>query len=113
GSYNGASSTLLQTVMSATSVSISAPNRSVTFGQAVQLTASLSASTATGTLQFLDGPLVLATVAVSGATASLSVSTLTAGTHSLSALYSGDANVGAGTSPVLTINVSKANSSVS
>ena len=113
GSYNGASSGLLQTVTSATSVSLSAPNRSVTFGQTVQLTASLSPSIPTGTVQFLDGAVVLATVAVSGGTASLSVSTLTAGTHSLRAVYNGDSNVGAGTSPVLTIIVSKANSSVS
>jgi hypothetical protein len=82
------------------------------FGQTVTFTATLSPSTATGGVQFLDGSTVLGTVAVSGGSAALSLSTLSAGAHSITAVYGGDGNDAASTSAVLTQTVNKAASSV-
>ena len=47
---------------------------------------------ATGTVSFFDGTTLLGTAPVTGNTASLTVSTLAAGTHTITAVYSGDAN---------------------
>jgi hypothetical protein len=78
----------------------SSPNPS-TVGQAVTLTAALtqtvSPDTATGTVSFADGATPLGSVPISGGTATLTVSTLAAGSHSLSANYSGDAGYAAST----------------
>jgi CSLREA domain-containing protein len=74
-----------------------------TFGQSVTFTATVSGgSNPTGTVQFEDGSANLgAAVALSGSTATLTTSALTVGTHPITAVYSGDANNTASTSPVL------------
>ena len=61
-------------------------------GQTVQFTAAVSPATATGSVQFRDGSSALATVALSNGSAVLSISSLAVGVHSISAVYSGDAN---------------------
>ncbi len=78
------------------------------FGQAVTLTAKISASlaTPTGSVQFFDGATSLGVVTLSGAAASLATAML-AGTHSLTASYSGDTNYSGSKSPVLTQTVNK------
>jgi hypothetical protein len=81
---------------SATSVSLTGnPNPSNT-GQSVTLTAAISsASTApapTGRVDFLDGATLLGSTPVSGGLATLTATFTTAGSHSLTANYSGDAN---------------------
>jgi hypothetical protein len=78
-----------------------APNPS-TFGQSVTLTATVSPSTAIGTVTFLDGSAMLATGTLSNGSATLSLSTLTVGSHSLTAMYSGDSTFVPGTSATLT-----------
>ncbi|MBI5031535.1 MAG: Ig-like domain repeat protein, partial [Chloroflexi bacterium] len=81
---------------STTSLS-SSPNPS-TFGQTVWFTATVSAlspglGTPTGTVQFKDGSTNLGSpVTLSGGSAILITSTLSAGTHTITAVYSGDAN---------------------
>jgi len=71
-------------------------------GQPVNLTATVSGSgpgTPTGTVVFLDGPTTIVSgVALSGGMATYQDASLTAGTHSLTAVYSGDANYSASTS---------------
>jgi hypothetical protein len=78
----------------------------------VQLTASITPATAGGSVQFLDGATVLGTVPVVGGAAVLSVSTLAAGTHVITAAYSGDAGDTASTSSAVTVTVSKLSSTV-
>jgi len=84
----------------ASSQNPSAPAASVTF------TATLSAG-ATGTVTFMDGTTVMGIGAVSSGTASFSTSTLPVGTHSITAVYGGDANYNGVTSPALSQVVNK------
>ena len=70
--------------------------------QAVIFTATLSPASATGTVTFLDGATVLGTGPVSGGIATLTVTTLSAGSHPITASYGGDPNHSGSTSSVLT-----------
>ncbi|MFD5114381.1 beta strand repeat-containing protein, partial [Streptomyces sp. NPDC058391] len=93
----------------------SAPDPSV-FGQAKVLTATVTAvppgaGTPTGTVSFFDGATLLGTSALIGGVATLSVSALTVGSHSLTAVYSGSGNFNGSTSPIDMQTVSKANTS--
>ena len=112
-SNNGAatSSPLVQTVNKATSTAalVSSPNPSV-YGQPVTLTATIAPQyegTATGTVTFYDSGTVLGSSAVSGNAAALTVNSLSVGTHSLKAIYSGDDNV-TGSSAGLSQTVNRA-----
>jgi hypothetical protein len=68
----------------------------------VSFTATVTPSTATGTVTFFDGSTALITdLPVSGGQATFSVPNLSAGTHSITATYNGDANYGGSTSGVL------------
>ena len=82
-------------------------------GQAVTFTAAVAPVTATGTVTFLDATSTLGTVTLSGGKATFSTSSLSVGSHSISAVYSGDSNNGGSASGILvqTVNaVAKTNS---
>ncbi|MFI1495963.1 Ig-like domain-containing protein, partial [Streptomyces griseofuscus] len=103
-----------QTVSQAatTTTLTSAPDPSV-YGQTKTLTATVTAvppgaGTPTGTVSFYDGPTLLGTGTLSGGTATLTTSALAVGTHSLTAVYSGDTDFSGSTSPVDTQTVSQA-----
>jgi Bacterial Ig-like domain (group 3)/FG-GAP-like repeat/Beta-propeller repeat/FG-GAP repeat len=74
------------------------------FGQNITLTAQVSPSTATGNvIDFvLNGSTYLGTGTLYNGIATLNVSTLAIGSHSLTAVYPGDANDAPSISPVLT-----------
>jgi hypothetical protein len=74
-------------------------------GRVVTFTATVSPSTATGTVQFLDGSTSLGTAPLTSGEAAFATSSLSAGKHSITAVYSGNANFGGSTSAVLTQNV--------
>ena len=74
-------------------------------GQAVTLTATITPSTATGTVNFFDSGATLGHSSVSGGRATLVISSLTAGAHPLTAAYSGDGSTAAATSAVTTVAV--------
>lgn len=81
----------------ATSVTVSATPNPFTVGQAVTITATVTpvspgTGTPTGTVTFTDNGNFLNTVTLVGGVATLSTSTLTAGSHTIVATYSGDAN---------------------
>jgi hypothetical protein len=67
------------------------PNPSLP-GQTVTFTVTISGSSPTGTVTFMDGATTLGTGTLSGGVATLSTSALTAGTHAISAIYGGDTN---------------------
>jgi Bacterial Ig-like domain (group 3) len=104
--------------LNATTVSVcgttsltSSPNPSA-FGQGVTLTANVTPATATGYVTFMDGATNLGTQPLSNGATFLTVSTLTAGSHSLTAVYAGDANDPTSISAADTQIVNKAPSSV-
>jgi len=75
----------------------------------ITLTATVSSSVGTpsGTVSFMDSSSTtpLGQVAVSGGLAALSISTLTVGSHTITAVYSGDANFSGTTSSTLTQSI--------
>jgi len=77
-------------------------------GRAVTFTATVTGTSPTGTVQFKDGAANLgAPVTLAGGSASFTTSTLTSGSHSITAVYSGDANNLASTSAPLTQTVNQ------
>jgi len=100
------SAPLSQTVNKATTtITLTSNDNPSKTGQSVTFTATVSPTTATGTVQFFDGPSSLGTVALSSGRASLTTSTLIAGKHSITAVYSGNASLASSTSAVLAQNV--------
>ncbi len=95
-----------------TATSSTAANTSV-FGQPVTLTATVAASapgsgTPTGSVMFLEGSTVLGTVTLdNNGVATLPVSTLAVGDHTITVVYLGDGNFSAGTPPTLTQTVTQ------
>lgn len=84
---------------------IGVSNNAPTVGSAVTFTATIMGSSPTGNVTFMDGGTSLGNVAVSGGVASLPTSALTVGAHSVTAVYSGDANNRNHTSTGVTVNV--------
>jgi Bacterial Ig-like domain (group 3)/FG-GAP-like repeat/HYDIN/CFA65/VesB-like, Ig-like domain/Abnormal spindle-like microcephaly-assoc'd, ASPM-SPD-2-Hydin len=83
---------------------VSSPNSS-NFAQGVAFTANVTpkgTGVPTGIVTFLDGATSLGSSSLTGSgVAVVSTSTLAVGTHSITAVYSGDANFAASTSPAL------------
>jgi len=73
----------------------------------VTFTATVTPSTATGTVTFKEDSTVLGTDTLSGGVATLSTFALSVGSHSITAEYSGDTNFAASTSSTLTQTVKK------
>src|SRR5262249_18089761 len=84
------------TVRRATAVSLSTSPNPSTLGQAVTLTANVSAGSAQ--VSFYDGGILLDVASLAGGQATISTTQLTAGAHTLTARYSGDAAYGPVTS---------------
>jgi Bacterial Ig-like domain (group 3) len=98
------SSTLTQVVGTAgTSVALASSQNPSTHGQAVTFTATVSCTfTPTGTVTFTVDGTAGTPVTPSGGAATFTTSSLTTGSHSVTAAYSGDGNCGSATSSVLT-----------
>lgn len=110
----GSTSSILNQVINSsgatptTTTLVSSVNPS-TVGQSVTFTATVSGNSPTGTVQFRDGGVDLgAPVALSAGVATLATSSLAAGTHPITAAYSGDGANLASTSPILNQIVSGA-----
>ncbi|MGH9607449.1 MAG: Ig-like domain repeat protein [Terracidiphilus sp.] len=78
----------------------SSPNPS-TLGSDVTLTAAVNPASATGTMTFYDGGSFLATTPLGSGTATFITGSLSAGSHSMTATYSGSSAYTPSTSPVL------------
>jgi len=84
----------------------------ITYGQSVTLTASIAAVSPgggmpAGTVSFMDGSTVLGTAALSGGIATLTTTTIPAGSNSITAVYGGNADYTASTSGALSQTVNK------
>lgn len=116
GNFGGSATAtaLSQVVNTATTTTVLASSLNPsTPGQAVTFTATVSAvspatGTPTGTVTFRDGGTMLGSAPLSGGRATFSTSTLSAGTHSITAVYSGDTNFTGSTSLALVQTVSQA-----
>ena len=110
GNYNTSSGTVITQVVdkSATTTALSSTPNPSDFGQSVTFTATVTAG-ATGNVTFKDGLTTLGTVALDGTTAELEITSLTAGSHSITAEYAGDSNfVGSTSAPVTqTVNAAE------
>ncbi len=98
--------TLTVTTTPTTTTLIASPS-TPQYGDPVTLTASVSPSVATGTISFYDGSILLGSSAVSSGTATLITSTLSAGTHSITAIYNGDVVYASSVSTPQTLTVAK------
>jgi hypothetical protein len=93
-----------------TSISLTNSGASVNFGSQETFTATLAASMSsrpalTGTVSFYDGTTLLGSSSLGSGAATYSLSTLSVGTHSITAVYSGDANFNPNTSAVSAVTV--------
>lgn len=74
----------------------------IIIGQSVTFTATVTGTSPTGTIQFLDGATSLGSpVALTSGAASITTSALTVGTHPITAVYSGDTTNAPSTSAVI------------
>jgi hypothetical protein len=107
GDFNTSTGSLTQDVNkdnSSTTV-ISSQNPSV-FGQAVTFTASVSATppgtgTPSGTVDFFDGGVQIGTGTLASGTATVTLSTLPAGNHAITATYNGDGDFNTSTGALI------------
>jgi hypothetical protein len=105
------STALTQVVGVLTTTNLAVTVNPSVYGQAVTFTASVASTipgqgTPTGTVSFMDGSTVLATSTLNtAARATFRTKALVAGSHSITAVYSGDAVFATSTSPVLTQSV--------
>jgi len=94
-----------------TTVTLSTSSSSVTYGTSVTFTASVPPS-ATGTVTFKDGGTPVGASTVSGGAAAFTTSALAAGSHAITASYSGDPHYTALTSSGITETVRAAAQSI-
>ena len=114
---NGTATATITIAQAATTTAVTSSANPSVFGQNVTFTASISVAapgsgTPTGTVQFKDGATTIGgcgAVALSGGTAQCATTALSIGSHTITAVYSGDANFTGSTSSPLTQTVNKAN----
>ncbi|MGB8260632.1 MAG: Ig-like domain repeat protein, partial [Terracidiphilus sp.] len=121
GSYSGDSNYTASTASTVTftaqadptTLSLAPSTTTPAPGTPVLLTATLtpqyaSTATATGSVSFtLDGAPQGNGTLTSGRTATFTIPSISAGTHNVQAIYAGDTNFGASTSPSVSLNVTK------
>jgi large repetitive protein len=108
-------SVMLNVQRSHTTTALTSSLNPSTFGSAITLTAAVSPSTATGTVQFFNGGILLGSTNLASGKAQLLIATLPAGSDSLTANYGGDGSNAGSISGVLlqTVNKSKSTTTIS
>jgi YD repeat-containing protein len=117
-SYSGAvnyaassSAALVQNVnLGSTTTKLTTSASTINFGRPVTFSATVAATspatgTPTGSISFYDGTTLLGTVTINNGSASLSLSTLARGTHTIVARYSGSTGYSTSTSGASTLTV--------
>ena len=105
---SSASSPLNQVVnLAATTTTLGSSRNPARFGRSVTFTAKVAAAlpgtgTPTGTVRFLDGPIVLGSVSLSKGSAAYTASGLSKGSHTITAVYGGSNSYQTSTSVALT-----------
>jgi hypothetical protein len=118
-SFNGSTSAgFSQTVNnpkanSVTSLNLTAGTNPSVFGNSLTFTANVTPAYGTGTVVFFDGSTPISgNLTLSSGTATLTIPALGAGTHSITAQYSGDASINPSTSAAWLQTVNKANTAI-
>ncbi|MEG9433486.1 Ig-like domain repeat protein [Terriglobus sp. ADX1] len=117
GDNNNAASTgsVTQSVLQTTSIVVVSSDPTATVSQNVTFTATISATSpiTSGTITFYDGSAAIGAGSINpNSTASFSISTLTGGTHTITAKFAGDTSSKSSTSPALVQTITKAASTV-
>jgi hypothetical protein len=98
--------------LQATAVTLTANPTTAVSGQTITLTASVAptsgTSIPTGTVTFQDGSTAIGSSPLAAGNGTLAVSTLSVGTHSLSAVYSGDTGDSPSTSKTVSVTITAA-----
>jgi hypothetical protein len=100
--------TAATTPLQATTITLTAASSTVVSGQAIGLTANVTPASAGGTVTFKDGGTSIGSSTLAAGSATLSLNTLSVGTHSLTAVYAGDAGDSGSTSAAITVTVTAA-----
>jgi hypothetical protein len=109
GNYGGLSAIEIVANPAATVCSLVVSTNAAGYGQAVNLSASLTPVPPNGeTVRFLDGATLLGVGALSGGATACSANGLALGSHELMAVYGGDGNYLASTSAVANVTVTPA-----
>ncbi|MGD0796992.1 MAG: Ig-like domain repeat protein [Acidobacteriaceae bacterium] len=99
-----ASSVVAVTTLTATTTALGASSTNPAVGANITLTATLTPSTAPGTVTFKDGANTLGSSTLNGSgVATYSVTSITAGTHSYTAVYAGNTTYATSTSTAVTV----------
>ena len=93
------------TVLASSSTALATSASEITEGDSITLTATVTADTPTGTVEFFDGAVSLGSVAVTAGEAELVTTALAAGSRSITAVYSGDVDTNPSTSSPASVNV--------
>ncbi len=116
GSFATSTSTVLAEVVgkaAAPGVALSTSAASVAAGVSVTFTATITSAVGpvTGTVNFMDGGIELGSGTITAGVATYATSTLSAGTHTITAVYAGDVNFPTVTSSALTETITAVASS--
>jgi minor extracellular serine protease Vpr len=116
GNFAGSSGTTTEKVKATTTLSLTSSNQTITYGDSVTLQATLSSTAGTPPdgekVTFKNGTAAVGTGVLAGGVATLTTSTLPAGSLTLTAVYAGDTQYLPVTSASITETVSKAATSV-
>ncbi len=112
-SFAGVTGTTQVTIQATSTTNLSSGANPSTYGQSVTFTAAVLPNSATGSVQFYDGSNLLGTTSLNSGAASFTTSSLAAGTHSLTAVYTGDTATAGSTSSALTQTVNQSATSTS
>ena len=93
-------------------ITLSASPNPATVGASVTFTGRVTPLAATGTVTFKEGNTTLGSGALTGGTATYNTTSLTAGVHNITAVYSGDGSYQRSTSSAYTQTINKANSTI-
>jgi gliding motility-associated-like protein len=73
-----------------TTTTLTSSNNPACEGSTIIFTATITPNTATGTVNFYDGAILIGSDVISGGTVTFSISSLSVGVHSITAVYTGD-----------------------
>jgi hypothetical protein len=97
----------------APTITLTTPTNPATYGALVTFTAQMPSSAGTGSMTFLDGATVLGTGNIAGGVATYTINTLSAGSHSITASFTGDSNYSSAVSPVVTQVITRTAATIS